>query len=320
MSVARVRMARLGADVSALGFGCASLGSRVSPGNGLAALGRAWDAGVTWYDVAPSYGDGEAEGLLGRFFAGKPREAFQIVTKVGIPPSPPSLKQRIARPVLRAALEVAPGLRAAIRRRRPPPVKPPIEAAMIPVSLDSSLRRLGVDHIDVLALHEAKPDEVVRDDVLEALTRVIAAGKVKVAAIASSPEAAAAGMAAAPQLYGMIQTAGNPFLPGADPGLPADRVTHSAFGNEGGPARLAAMIGDDADLRAAFAAAGYEPDAARAARDFLADHAFAANAGGVVIMSMFHPGHLAANLARHARPRDDAAILRLGAMVAGRAG
>src|SRR5438105_10248388 len=74
----------LGREVSALGFGCASLGSRVSEAQGLRALGLAYERGVTWYDVAPPYGDGEAEGILGKFLAGR-RERVAICTKFGIP-------------------------------------------------------------------------------------------------------------------------------------------------------------------------------------------------------------------------------------------
>jgi aryl-alcohol dehydrogenase-like predicted oxidoreductase len=56
-------------SVSSLGFGCASLGSRVSPVQSRAALEQAFDAGVTWYDVASSYGDGHAETIPGEFAA-----------------------------------------------------------------------------------------------------------------------------------------------------------------------------------------------------------------------------------------------------------
>ena len=45
---------------SRLGFGCASLGSRVAAADGLNALAAAFDAGVNWFDVAPAYGAGEA--------------------------------------------------------------------------------------------------------------------------------------------------------------------------------------------------------------------------------------------------------------------
>ena len=56
----------------AIGMGCASLGSRVGRREGLRALARAYDAGITWFDVAPSYGDAEAETILGEFVQGRP--------------------------------------------------------------------------------------------------------------------------------------------------------------------------------------------------------------------------------------------------------
>ena len=68
----------------ALGFGCASLGSHVSEGQGLRALHAAFERGVTWYDVAPPYGDGEAEEILGRFLTGR-RDRVVICTKFGVP-------------------------------------------------------------------------------------------------------------------------------------------------------------------------------------------------------------------------------------------
>src|SRR5260221_4138096 len=86
--------------VSSLGFGCASLGSRVSPGRGRTALEQAFDAGVTWYDVAPSYGAGHAETILGEFAAGR-RAVLAIATKVGILPPAPSFVPEIVKPLLR---------------------------------------------------------------------------------------------------------------------------------------------------------------------------------------------------------------------------
>ena len=66
-----VRVAPLDREVSAIGFGCASLR--------LACLAECraqsvWTTpsifGVTWYDVAPPYGDGAAEDILGGFLRG----------------------------------------------------------------------------------------------------------------------------------------------------------------------------------------------------------------------------------------------------------
>jgi aryl-alcohol dehydrogenase-like predicted oxidoreductase len=316
MSLARVRLRRLDAEVSALGLGCASLGSRVAPAAGLAALDRAFAAGVTWFDVAPSYGDGQAERLLGQFIRGR-RDQVQVLTKVGIAPPAPSLKQRLARPAMRLALAAMPGLRAAIRSRRPAAAKLPLTAAMVERSLDASLGRLGTDHVDVLALHDAEPGEAAREDVILALERVVKAGKARLAAIASSPEAARAGLEASP-VYGLAQMANNPLHPFAGSFLngPIDLVTHSVFGADDGIGRLAGLIEASAALRTALAAAGYDGPARRAAIDYLADYAFAANAAGVVLVSMFKAEHLAANLARHARRRDADAIARIAALIA----
>ena len=63
----QVFMKSIGETTSRIGFGCASLGSRIGSREGINALERAYTAGVTWYDVAPSYGDGMAESIVGEF-------------------------------------------------------------------------------------------------------------------------------------------------------------------------------------------------------------------------------------------------------------
>ena len=296
-----------------IGFGCASLGSRVSGSDGLAALARAYDAGIRWYDVAPSYGDGQAEAILGQFVAGR-RDTLSLCTKVGILPPSPSLPKRLLRPVVRAALNAAPGLRQMVRRHRPAAATPPLDAARILPGLDASLKRLRTDHVDVLALHEATPQEVVRDDVLRAIETALTSGKARAISIASSPDAAMAGIAASP-LYGVVQLANNPFLPMRErvaPALPAHRslriVTHTVFGASGMVERLTALIRHDAVLAAALADAGYAGGARDQALAYMADYAFAANDGGVVLMSMFGAGHLEANLARRGHMVDPATI------------
>src|SRR5712691_4845917 len=62
-------LGRTGLTVSALGFGCGSVGGlmvRGEPADQRAAVTRALDAGVTYFDTAPSYGDGRSEENLGR--------------------------------------------------------------------------------------------------------------------------------------------------------------------------------------------------------------------------------------------------------------
>src|SRR5690242_7253513 len=101
--------------VSALGFGCASLGSRVSRAAGIAAIERALEAGITWFDVAPSYGDGEAEVILGEALRGA---NVAILTKVGLQASATSGVKRLIRGLARPVVAMAPGLRAMIKPMR----------------------------------------------------------------------------------------------------------------------------------------------------------------------------------------------------------
>lgn len=319
MTIARVRIGSLDTDASALGFGCGSLGSRIAPAAGLAALARAYDAGVTWFDVAPSYGDGHAEILLGQFLAGCRRDSIQILTKVGIDPPVPSLRAQLLRPAMRLAVATLPGLRAAVRRHRPRATKCRLEAGLIRQSLEASLRRLGTDYVDVLALHDATPEEAARDDVIAALDNALASGKARSVAVASSPEAAASGVTAG-SCYGLVQMGNNLSEQGlsrfrAAGNWSVDVVTHSVFGNDALIARVAARIATDADLQHQLSAANYEGTALRMAADLLADFAFIDNPGGIVLISMFDERHLRHNLARHALPRNAATIRSLSTAI-----
>ena len=52
-----------------LGFGCSGLMARLDRAQSEALLVAAYEAGIRWFDVARSYGYGEAEGVVGRFLA-----------------------------------------------------------------------------------------------------------------------------------------------------------------------------------------------------------------------------------------------------------
>jgi len=299
-----------------IGFGCASLGSRVSAKAGTRALMRAFDAGVTWFDVAPSYGDGAAETILGAALAGR-RDHVTLCTKVGILPPAPSLARRLAKPLLRTALSLAPQLRQHVRRHRPAAVKPPLVASAIEPGIEASLRRLGTDHVDVLALHDAAVEEVVRDDVLRALERVVTAGKARRISIASSVPAVLAGIAAS-DIFSVAQVANNVSQRDFDallPRLPACReittVTHTVFGADGLIDRTADTVRNTPDLAAILNEAGYDGDALQQARSFLSDFAFASNERGVVLLSMFSAGHLEANLVRLSQAPDRDVVLTI---------
>src|ERR1700730_13243040 len=97
----------LGRRVSSVGFGCASLGSRIGARKGLKALERAYEAGITWYDVAPSYGDAMAESICGEF-ASKKRDSVYVCTKAGMRPPETPASMRLLKPVSRIAVGMIP--------------------------------------------------------------------------------------------------------------------------------------------------------------------------------------------------------------------
>ena len=67
----RVTLAGTGLESSCLGFGCASLGSRVAAAEGARALAAAFEQGVDWLDLAPAYGRGAAETIAADFIRGR---------------------------------------------------------------------------------------------------------------------------------------------------------------------------------------------------------------------------------------------------------
>ncbi len=290
------RVELFGAQVSALGFGCASLGSRVSEVHGRAAIDRALSAGVSWFDVAPSYGDGEAERLLGRALRGV--DAF-VVTKVGLAARTHPLKRlvmRAARPVV-AAL---PGLRAMAKRARgPAAARVPLTGRIVRESLERSLERLGLARVGMLCLHDVAAQDAERDDVREALHDVRRQGLALAIGVASDAAAFASAREAGLDADA-AQFANDPFgrqaraASALDP-QPRAIVLHSVFGVAGALDRVRAAWSRQ-DAAARLAALGYA-DARTGAPRLLLDYAFASNPAGVVLASGFAPAHLAANVA-----------------------
>ncbi len=294
----------LGREVSALGFGCAALGSRVSEAQGLRALAFAFDRGITFYDVAPSYGYGEAEEILGKFLSGR-RDRVVVCTKFGIPrPAMPPI-MRFVRPLLRAFARALPQPGVPESRGRGEAHLHPEE---IETAVADSLRRLRTDYVDVLALHEPSPEDCANEAVQRELERMIEKGYARSIAIAGAPEAAAAGTRAS-DLYKIAELADSPFAP-AIPRVKAELggetslffVTHSVFKDHDLLARL--LVGDGGRLGALASQLAYGPPFM--ASEMLLDHAFAANPDGVVLATMSTQSHIEMNCARARRsPRKD---------------
>lgn len=298
-----VRVPRLGRDVSSIGFGCASLGSRISAADGHRAIARALDLGVSWFDVAPPYGDGHAEALLGQALRGR-RDKVVICTKFGIAAPQVSLAARLIRPAARQAVAAFPALRRVASRARSTGTRAAIDPATIEASVTNSLRALGTDYVDVLAMHDPTPDDAANDGIFDVLRRLIDKGHVRAVSVAGAPNSIVAAVRGArpidiAQFPDTPLTNAATFLRSQLPAAPMF-VTHGVFGSD----TAEAIAGLDGAQRGRIAAIARQhgADPVRVLLDLQLRFAFSSNPDGVVIISMFNLEHMERNIAASAAP------------------
>jgi D-threo-aldose 1-dehydrogenase len=144
MAAERRRFGRSGIEVTALGFGAATIGNLFRPvpeETAQAMLAAAWEQGVRLFDTAPSYGNGASEYRVGAFLRTRPREEYILSTKVGY------------------LLKPDPG----VSRVGPWVQTGPFEAVFdysydgVMRSVEDSLQRLGVGRIDIAFIHDTDP-------------------------------------------------------------------------------------------------------------------------------------------------------------------
>lgn len=142
--------------VSEIGFGGSRIGGvfagRGSSREALHVLRSALDAGITFYDTADMYSQGESESLIGAAFRGR-RDSVVLATKGGYClPARRNFIRRIkplVRPLVRAL-----GLK---RARLPAGISGTLSQDFSPTylarALEASLKRLQTDHVDLYQLH-----------------------------------------------------------------------------------------------------------------------------------------------------------------------
>jgi aryl-alcohol dehydrogenase-like predicted oxidoreductase len=143
-------LGKTGLNVPILSFGASSLGQEfrsVTLDEGLNSVRVALDCGLNFIDTSPFYGRGMSEVLLGVALKGVPRESYTLCTKLG----------RYDLPHF------------------------DFSAKRVAESVDVSLHRLGIDHIDIMLCHDIEFVEMqqIVDETLPALRKIQQQGKVR---------------------------------------------------------------------------------------------------------------------------------------------
>ncbi|GHH43945.1 aldo/keto reductase [Streptomyces candidus] len=141
-------LGRTGVQVSALALGAMNFGKigRTSQDEATALVGAALEAGINLIDTADVYGGGESEEMVGKAIAGR-RDDIVLATKATMPMGDERNRQGSSRRWLVTALE-------------------------------DSLRRLGVDHVDLYQIHRWDP-KTSDEETLSALTDLQREGKIR---------------------------------------------------------------------------------------------------------------------------------------------
>lgn len=139
-------LGRSGVEVSELSFGAAGIGNlftAVSDEQAYESVDAAWAEGMRYFDTAPHYGIGLSERRLGAALRERPRAEYTVSTKVG----------RLLEPTDAGGDDLADGFAVPATHRR----VWDFSADGVRRGLDASLERLGLDHVDVVYLHD--PDD-----------------------------------------------------------------------------------------------------------------------------------------------------------------
>ncbi|HEX3844623.1 MAG TPA: aldo/keto reductase [Steroidobacteraceae bacterium] len=143
------RFGRIGWDVAEIGFGAWAVGGEwgaVDDEQSIAAMKRALELGVNFFDTADVYGDGRSERLLGRLRK-ETKTPFHIATKAG--------------------------------RRLRPHVAAGYDKENLTAFVDRSLKNIGVDSLELLQLHCPPTDTYYRPETFAAMDDLVKAGKVR---------------------------------------------------------------------------------------------------------------------------------------------
>ncbi len=162
----RVKLGRTDVYVPQLGIGTNPLGGLhddIPHDEAMAVIEKCWEVGIRYFDVAPVYGYGKSEKVVGEVLRSKKREDYILTTKVGrllLKDGPPDREDKM---VLWDGVQLYKGT---------PDVKPYFDFSYDGVmrSIEASQERMGIERFDALHVHD--PD-LYPDEALEGAFRAL---------------------------------------------------------------------------------------------------------------------------------------------------
>jgi aryl-alcohol dehydrogenase-like predicted oxidoreductase len=139
-------LGRSGLKISEITYGnWITHGGQVDADAATACVHAALDAGITTFDTADGYAEGRAEQVLGKALAGVPRSSIEVFTKVYFPSGAGANERGLSSKHIRESIE-------------------------------GSLRRLGLDYVDLYQAHRYD-HETPLEETMEAFAAVVRAGQ-----------------------------------------------------------------------------------------------------------------------------------------------
>ncbi len=294
-------------ETSRLGFGCVQLTAHRNRREALSVLEHAFSLGVTHFDVARAYGFGRAEGILREFLRQK-RHDVTLTTKFGIEP-PSGLAGNVGViNALKKILSPFPGLLRHAKNCGAARVTAGVftpEAAIR--SLETSLRELGTDYVDIFLLHEATLNDASSASLVERLMGQIAKGKIRHVGVGSAFHKLQGNADLLPEAYEILQFNDN-IVDRSMAKLPLGErrfvITHSIFAPTGSLRR--AVKAHPEIAREYLLRTGIDLAEPSAIGSLLLQFALWSNANGIVLFSSKDPQHIATNVQEaDSEPYDD---------------
>jgi D-threo-aldose 1-dehydrogenase len=292
-----IALAKTGRTTTRLGFGCSSVMGALNRRESLAVLEVAVDAGIRHFDVAPSYGYGQAESCLGELLkrhAGK----LTVTTKYGIPGAKNHGLIGLARSVVKPVIRQLPGLKSRIagvagsvvRREE----KPEFTAEAARASLERSLGELKAEFIDVWLLHEASASDLQDEELLSFLKLSVNQGKIGSFGVGSG-ESKIPGLLAERAGYCRVVQYEWSVLDAAIARGEAFRIHHRAL-TDHFRALHAALAGDAERCRRWSEVTGEDLASAEVLARLMLKASLVANSESIVLFSSKRPEHILENV------------------------